>query len=141
MKEKKWGVVPKSKYGRVIFSNNDLMPHERETVYCLSSFGFDVETVIPSNLPGSNNPDLLMFGTFWEMKGPTTSNEGTIQTKFRKAVKQTNGSGKAVFDLRSAKPKERGEIEQLIMKLFKKTPGMRRVIIIREDDDCVDFMK
>ena len=127
------------KHGRAIFNNQDLEPHERETVFCLTSFGFDVETIIPSSIPGSRNPDLLMMGTTWEMKGPRTANRSTIQTKFRKAVKQSGG--RAVFDLRNARSVERVEVESIIMKLFSSTRGMRRIIIIRDDEHLVDIFK
>ena len=131
--------MPKSKYGRVVFNNNDLEPHERKTVFTLSSFGFDVETIIPSHTPGSKNPDLLMLRTFWEMKGPTTPNENTIKKKFRKAVKQSGG--KAVFDLRNARKNEAETIERSIMKLFDEIREMRRIMIIERDDEVIDFIK
>ena len=131
--------VSKVKYGRVVFSNRDLEPHEEATVFCLSSFGFDVETIVPSSIPGSKNPDLLMVGTTWEMKGPRTPNEFTIKAKFRKAVKQSGG--RAVFDLRNADDKDKAEVEEIIMDLFEKTRGMRRIMIIRDDESLIDIFK
>ena len=49
-------------------NSREPLPHEKKTIRCLSKYGFDVETIIPSNIPGSRNPDILMLGTFWEMK-------------------------------------------------------------------------
>ncbi|MBR2586830.1 hypothetical protein IKE71_00430 [Candidatus Saccharibacteria bacterium] len=131
--------VSASKRGKAVFNNQDLEPHERETVFCLNSFGFDVETIIPSSVPGSRNHDLLMLGTTWEMKGPKTPNRAKIQTKFRKAVKQSGG--RAVFDLRNMRETDRAEAEETIMKLFKTTREMRRIIIIRNDERLVDILK
>ena len=65
--------VSKSKYGKVVFNNRDLESHEEATVFCLSSFGFDVETIIPSNIPKSKNPDLLMLGTTWQKSRNSTT--------------------------------------------------------------------
>lgn len=129
--------VPKRSRGRIVF-NNDLEPHERETAIYLTNFGFDVETIIPSNIPKSKNPDLLMMGTTWEMKGPRTANEKTIRTKFRKAVKQSGG--RAVFDLRNMRD-DPAEAEQYIMELFKEIRGMRRIIIIRSNRILLDIFK
>ena len=92
--------VAKNKYGRVVFNNHDLESHEIDTIFCLASFGFDVETIKPSNIPGSRNPDLLMLGTTWEIKTPTTINRETIATEFRKAVKQSGGRAVLTFDTR-----------------------------------------
>ena len=130
--------VAKSKYGRVVFNNHDLEPHEEATVFCLSSFGYDVETIIPSNIPKSKNPDILMLGTTWEMKGPRRANEKTIRTKFRKAKKQSGG--KAIFDLRNS-GKDARNIEKYIMKLFSEIQEMRRIIIIKTDDKILDIFK
>lgn len=130
--------VPIKRHGKVIISNHEIEDHERETIFCLSSFGLDVETVVPSHTPGSKNPDLLMMGTYWEMKGPRTANVSTITNKFRKAVRQSGG--KAVFDLRNTKD-DAATIEKYIMQLFESTRGMRRIIIIRKDDDAVDIIK
>ena len=130
--------VSKTKYGRIIFTNNNLEKHERDTVFCLSSFGFDVETLVPSDIPKSKNPDLLMLGTSWEMKGGNTTNEATIQTKFRKATKQSNG--KAIFDLRTIKW-NKIKAQEKIIRLFKTTRGMRRIIIIQDDNNMLDIFK
>jgi hypothetical protein len=130
--------VPKSRYGRVVFNNHNLEPHEEATVFCLSSFGFDVETIIPSNIPKSKNPDLLMLGTVWEMKGPRTANESTIRTKFRKARKQADG--KAIFDLRNTS-NDTAEIKKYILKLFSEIREMRRIMIIENDQKLLDIIK
>ena len=130
--------VHKRNYGRVVINNHDLESHERDTIFFLASLGFDIETIIPSHIPGSKNPDLLMLGTTWEMKGPRTANETTITTKFRKAVKQSGG--RAIFDLRTAR-EDVFEIERYIMKLFKSTRGMKRIIIVRNNDDAIDIFK
>ena len=130
--------VSKSKRGKITFSNRDLEPHEEATIFCLSNFGFDVETIIPSNIPKSKNPDLLMLGTFWEMKGPRKANEETIRTKFRKAKKQSGG--KAIFDLRNAS-NDAEEIKKYIMKLFAETKGMRRIMIVENDNKLIDISK
>lgn len=139
MKVTKHTITRKSKRGKIILDNPTLEPHEIDAIFCLASFGFDVEALTPSNTPGSNNPDLLMLGTYWEMKSPTTTNERSIQTLFRKARKQSGG--KAIFDLRNARKTDEAEIENLIMKNFKGDPGMRRIMIIRNNEEIVDFLK
>ena len=131
-------MVSRNKYGRVIFNNQDLEAHEKKTVFYLSRFGFDVETLTPSNVPKSKNPDLLMLGTMWEMKGPRVYNEATIQTKFRKALKQSGG--RAVFDLRNLRDNS-DKTEKYIMRLFRLTRGMKRIIIIRKSGRLLDIFK
>ena len=126
--------IPKPRNGRcgeVTKYNKNLEPHEDNTIQCLSEYGIDVIALASSNMPGSVNPDLLMFGTFWEMKAPTTDDAETIATHFRKAVKQAGG--KAIFDLRGAK-KNQDKIYGDIIKLFETTRGMRRMLVIIESE-------
>ena len=130
--------VPKTKYGKVILLNHDLKPHEEATLFCLSEFGFDVETIIPSSIPKSKNPDLLMLGTTWEIKGPRKVNKNTIQNRFHKARKQSGG--RAIFDLR----KTDGDVEKLekyILQIFKTSKGMKRIMIIENNNSILDIFK
>lgn len=129
--------VPKSKYGKIIFTNTSLEKRERDTIFCLSSFGFNIETLVPSDIPNSKNPDLLMLGTYWEVKTPSTSNEKTIKYHFRKAAKQSNG--RTIFDIRNVHDKSR--VEKTIISLFEKTRRMRRIIIIETDEKIIDITK
>lgn len=129
--------VSKSKYGKIIFSNNNLEDHERDTIFCLASFGFNIETLIPSDIPKSKNPDLLMLGTYWEMKGGTTANKDTIKYKFRKAIRQSGG--KAIFDLRHVRQKEKAK--KIIVDVFSKTREMYRIMVIQDNDNLLDIFK
>ena len=117
------------RYGKVVKYNKNLEPHEDNTIRCLAEYGMDVIAIASSNMPGSINPDLLMLGTFWEMKAPTTNDSETIATHFRKAIKQA--SGKVVFDLRGAKNNQE-KIYKDIISLFETKRGMRRMLIIIE---------
>lgn len=126
--------VKRTKYGRVVKTRHDLEPHEEKTLGILASFGFDIETVIPSNIPHSKNPDIIMLGTFWEMKGPISTDEDTVQTKFRKATRQSGG--KAIIDLTNV----RGNVEKLekfVIELFATTRGMRRIMIIEKNGEKI----
>ncbi len=125
------------KHGRIKYNGREPLPHERRTIECLSRFGFDIETIIPSNMPGSKNPDIIMMGTFWEIKCPQTDDYDTIATHFRKAVKQSGG--KAIFDLRCTK--NALNVEDKIIKLFLTTREMRRIMIIKNnltDDEATE---
>ena len=126
--------------GRKKYNGNEPLPHEKRTIRCLNEYGFDVETIIPSNMPGSRNPDILMMGTFWEMKGPISINPDTIEKRFRKAIRQADG--KSIFDLRNiSKIKDREYVKKTIMKLFMTNRGMRRIIIIETDEKVLDILK
>ena len=119
-----------SRQGQPHYNGKEPLLHEKRTIKCLTSYGFDIETIIPSNVPGSRNPDILMLGTFWEMKAPQTDDTETIATHFRKAVKQSGG--KAIFDIRYTK--NASNVEKDIMSLFATTRGMRRIMIIKKND-------
>jgi len=129
-----------NKHGYIKYNEKEPLPHEKRTIECLSSYGFDVETIIPSNIPGSKNPDILMMGTFWEIKGPTNANDDTIEKRFHKAIKQSGG--KAIFDLRNIdNKKDRIRAKDNLLKLFGTNRGMRRIIIIESGTKVLDFYK
>ena len=130
--------VSDSEVGRIIKNDVKLEPHEYETIFHLTSFGFDIELVKPSNVPHSKNPDLEMQGTSWEMKGPKSPDKDTITTKFRKAVKQSGG--RAIYDLRGLCDNT-DKIEKYILELFRKTRGMKRLIIIEKNGRTIDIIK
>lgn len=135
-----WKRKPGVEPGFILIKNNNLEDHEKETIRHLASFGHDIEALAPSNMPGTNNPDLLMMGTFWEMKGPVGNNRETLEKRFRKAVHQAGG--KAIFDLRNIKKEEDAiEVEGTIMEFLKVTRGMRRIILIKKDGKTLDIMK
>ena len=50
-----------TRVGNVKFNGKEPEPHEKRTIKFLSMLGYDVETIIPSNMPGSRNPDILMI--------------------------------------------------------------------------------
>lgn len=133
-------VSDKNVVGNVKINGKEPELHERRTINFLANLGYNVETIIPSNTPGSRNPDILMMGTFWEMKGPITPNERKIVKRFRKAIKQAEG--KSVFDLRNMrKEADRVLAKKIIMELFIETSDMRRIIIIENDNGGLDIMK
>ena len=125
-----------NKRGKIIFANSLLEKTEIETIKTLASFGFDIETVIPTDIPKSKNPDILLDGTIWEIKNLTSTNSKTIKNKFRKAAKQSGG--KAIFDLRNNKMGS-AEIKKEIMKLFGQKGSMKRIIIIENDETMLDI--
>lgn len=130
--------VHKNRYGKLTITRFDLEPHEKETLFRLASYGFDIETVIPSHIPHTKNPDLMMFGTFWEMKCPVSINEKTISTMFRKAVKQSGG--RIIFDLNRIR-NNADKVEEYIIDLFKTTHNMYRIMIIRKTNEILDVTK
>lgn len=131
-------VVSKRKYGKIVFSNPYLEPHERDTIFRLASFGFDVEAIAPSGVPNSNNPDLIMLGTYWEMKCPESVNKMTMQQKFHKACRQSGG--KIIFDMCRIDDKS-GELVSYLIKLFTSSRRVNHMMIIEDEDKLLDIIK
>ena len=130
--------VSKSKYGNLITHGALLQPHELKTVLYLNEFGLDIELMLPSYIPPSNNPDLEMLGTTWEMKSPRSYREDTIKKRFRKAKHQSDGH--SIFDLRNI-TKDYTAVKNFLLKLFESTRGMKRLIMIEKDGRVFDYQK
>lgn len=129
--------VPSHKIGRVNRNNVKTEPGEDSTFLYLTQFGFDIEIIKPAISQRTKNPDILMLGTIWEVKMPTSSNESTIKTDFRKASKQ---STKIIFDLRGIK-RDADKIEKYIIKLFDRPGRVNRMILVKKNGVALDIFK
>lgn len=137
MKIVKLNKVKKEKIGHVNLNGIELEPQERKTIRLLKKYGFNIEIIRPTNTPKTKNPDLLMLGTIWEMKAPTSFNENTLKIRMKKASKQASH---VIFDLRNIK-KEYTKVEKCIIDLFAGNSRMRRMILIKKNGEAVDIFK
>ena len=138
MKKVELQKVSKSHHGNLVTHGVSLQSHELDTVLYLTKFGLDIELIRPSNIPRSNNPDLEMLGTFWEIKSPSNYNETTIKKRFRKSKHQSGG--RSIFDLRKIR-KDSDKAKKFILELFSSTREMHRIILIEKDGRVFDYIK
>lgn len=129
--------VPNNKIGRVNKNGVKPEPNEEATFNYLTLFGFNIELIRPTSIKKAKNPDVLIFGTIWEVKTPTSSNETTIKNRFREAAKQAT---KVIFDLRYVK-KGTDRVEKQIINMFEGDGKVRRIIIIEKTGKVLDFIK
>ena len=137
MKVRELKKVPKHKIGRVDTNGVHLEVHEYDTIYCLASFGFDVEVIVPTNTPKTHNADYLINGSLWEAKSPIGGSTSCISRQFHKASKQAD---KMILDLRRIKMgavKSRCEA----ISRFEKAKGIKRLIMITKDGRMLDLVK
>ena len=129
--------VPKDKIGRVNKNGVKLEPCEEATFDYLTLFGFDIEIIKPTRMKKVKNPDILICGTIWEVKTPTSCNKKTIKNRFRKAVKQ---AGRIVFDIRGVK-RNADKVEKQIIDMFNGDGDVRHIMIARKDGKILDITK
>lgn len=137
MKTKELKKVPRNKIGRVNKNGVKSEPGEEKTFEFLALLGFDIELIIPTHAQKIKNPDVLIAGTIWEVKTPTSHNENTIKNRFREAADQATH---IVFDLRYVK-RDHEKVEKQLIGLFKDKGRVRRMIIIEKSGKTVDFIK
>ena len=127
------------KTGHISLNNERLEPHEKSTVQQLASYGFNIEIIKPNNTPHSDNPDLCMLGTIWEMKAPTSSNLKTLKKRFHKASLQADH---IIFDLRGInKIADRDKVEKYIIQHFSSSHKLRRLILLKDNQKALDIIK
>ena len=129
-------VLPKEKHGRFI-ENTKIEKHEKRTCRYLLKFGFNIETINPVNISGTNNPDILISGAIWEIKSPFSYNKQTLKNRMKKASKQAS---RVIFDLRNIK-NGYDKAEYSLIKLFYGNTRIRRMIIIKKNGKTLDFRK
>ena len=123
--------------GKIDISRLNTPPekHELATAKYFAELGKDVVFLQASGQPGVNTPDILMDGVEWEIKGPTGGSRSTIETNFRKAVKQ---SRYIIFDLRWIKLSEKQSISQLERE-FSARPYLRRLYVICKNGNLIKY--
>ena len=129
--------VPKNKRGKINKNGIKPEPCEKFTLNYLILFGFNIELIKPVGVKGTNNPDVLIFGTIWEIKTPTSHNKNTIKMRFRHA---SNQAQKVIFDLRGIE-KHADEVEKQIIELFKGDGNVRRMMLIAKSGKIFDISK
>ncbi len=125
------------KIGTIDISRLDTPPekHEFETAKYFAAMGKDIIFLKPSNNPETYTPDILMDGVEWEMKCPTGDSKRTIETNFRKAVKQ---SKYIIFDLRRIKVAEKLCLSQL-EKEYNARKYLKRLYVIRKNGELKKY--
>lgn len=129
--------VPKDKIGKINSNGVKLEAHEYDTILLLALYGLDIEFIKPSNTPKSTSPDIFMLGGTWEMKSPNGKSQDCIERCFRKAAKQ---SDRIIIDMRRLNF-SRKEAEKEIIKNFTTYRRLKRMILVRSEDEVVDYSK
>ena len=137
MKVRELYKVPSKKIGRVNKNGIKTEPHEDSTALYLTQFGLNIEFIKPRNTNKARTADLLMMDAAWEAKSPTSSNETTIKTVFKRASSQ---SDRIIFDLRRVKRCD-DKVEKQIVKMFSGHGRVRKMIIIRKNGIILEFSK
>ena len=129
--------VPDSKIGKLNKNKVVPKPNEEFTLNYLLLFGFNIELIRPTSTQKVKNPDVLIMGTIWEIKTPTSSSKNTIKNRFREA---SNQAAKVIFDLRKVK-KDADKVEKQLLELFRGNGTVRRMMIIQKSGTLLDFIK
>lgn len=119
------------KKGKLDFSSLKEPPekHERVTAKYFADRGIDVIFVRPSSIKGTRNPDCVMVGKTWEIKGPITYSDSSFEYNFRKALKQ---SRHIIFDLRRLSVKNEQKYLTELSK-WSGTPTLKTLLVITRD--------
>jgi hypothetical protein len=100
--------------------------HELETASFFTSFGKDVEFLIPNRSKHAKTPDVKMDGILWEIKCPKSAGKQTIEHSFKKALRQSEN---IIFDLRRSKMPDKKCISKLVRQ-FELIRGIKQLLII-----------
>ena len=111
--------------------------HELDVAKVLNKLGKDVEFILPSRVQFSRTPDIKMDDLLWEIKSPKGNSSRTIENNLRCALKQSKN---IIIDLRRIKIDETRAISQ-INKQFKQSKVMKRILIIRQNQEILDIIK
>ncbi len=137
MKIKELQLVPKTKIGKYHKNGTKPEPHEEDTARLLTSYGFNIEMIKPTNTPRTKNPDFLINGSIWETKSPTTSNLKTIKKRMHEASEQARY---IIVDLRRVK-NNYNKVEKDIIKRFCNKSSFRTMILVTRDGKAFEYRK
>lgn len=125
------------KKGKIIPNGVSLEKHEYDTIVFLTTLGYDVELIPPSNSPKSKTPDFTMAGVPWEAKSPHGKSKTSLEHIVKKAAKQSEN---IIIDLAHSKMSESIAIKEL-KKYFLQISTCRRLKIITKARQVLDFKK
>lgn len=110
-------------------------PHEQATADYFADQGYDVTFLRPRNIKGLKNPDFMMNGKIWEVKGPVGKSKRTFEDDLRKAMRQ---SSHIIIDLRRAKKiSEKWYIDKLRRESV--SPEIETMVVIRRSGGRLDI--
>ncbi|MDY6353167.1 MAG: hypothetical protein SPL57_09085 [Lachnospiraceae bacterium] len=127
------------KRGNIDVSDLEDLPEEHEfrIARYFADRGKNVRFIQRSNIPGVHSPDLYMDGLNWEMKSPIGDGKHTVEHIFRKAMDQ---SKYVIIDLRRCKMEESRAIKEFAA-IFNKKPRMRKMLIIKKNEELLEYSK
>lgn len=137
MKIKELPKVSKDKIGHINKNGVKSELSEEATFDYLTLFGFNIELIKPTSTEKAKNADMLIMGSIWEVKTPTSSSRSTIKARFRKASKQAT---RVIFDLRFIKG-DAEKVQKQIIEMFDKGGQIRHLMIIEKGGKLLDFCK
>lgn len=137
MKIKELQQVSTSRVGYINKNGVKSEPSEEATFSYLTLFGFNIELIKPTSTEKAKNADILIMGSIWEVKTPTSSSRSTIKARFRKASKQAT---KVIFDLRFVKG-DAEKVQKQIIEMFDQGGQVRHLMIIEKSGKLLDFCK
>lgn len=114
-----------------------LQKHEYSTVKFFLKKGVDIELIPPSQTKGQKTADIIMQGKAWEIKSPVGSGKNTIRHIIQNAGHQ---SSNVIVDLRRCKLSRETALKELAY-YFKISKRIRRLIIIVNDEEIIDYQK
>ena len=122
-----------------ILKNNNvhLQDHEYKTVKLLLEQGYDIELIPTSDIKGHHRPDIILYGSEWEMKAPEGGAKNTMRHSIQNAKRQSRN---IIIDLRRCKFSDSQSIKELEYH-FKLAKRLKRMKIITKDKMILDYNK
>ena len=123
--------------GKIIPNGVILEKHEYKTILLFTEMGANVEIIPKSNKKGIHTPDIIMYGSKWEMKSPKGKGRWLLENTLKKSAKQ---SSNVIIDLDRIKIHQAKCLQEL-EKQFYKSKGIQRLKIITKNKKIVEFKK
>ncbi len=132
-------MVLRRKTGKIIITHGIIVwHHELITADALSGAGYEVEFLHAKSTEYSKSPDILMDGNEWEIKSPTASKLSAVERNLKKAYKQSNN---IIFDSHRMGRLPDKSIQKELVKQFKLTKNIERIIFVNRKRQIVDIRK
>lgn len=124
--------------GKIIIAPNlNVWPHELKTAEALARAGYTVEFIRRSEEQRAKSADVLINGSLWEMKAPTSSNMKAVEKNLRKATKQATY---VIFDCRRMKSVPENAIEREIrICVSKRIKTLKSVLFVNRKGQVIDI--
>ncbi|HKR81872.1 MAG TPA: hypothetical protein VJR27_02635 [Candidatus Saccharimonadales bacterium] len=110
--------------------------HELKTAHALARHGFTVEFVAVGNSHRAKTADVIIDGTFYEIKSPKTDKLSAVERNLKRATRQ---SSNIIIDSRRMSKLHDATIQKFLFQKLKQQKTIKKILFVNRKHEVIDI--